>query len=102
MKKKDPLEYFRPTADMVVIEPEFITKIGLIHVPPAAVGKSIGGRVIAVGPGVLGKDGKHIPTGLKPGDFCYVRWHFDSTVEVRGRRVMMVPASTEILGVRED
>lgn len=60
----------KPLADRVIIKPsvaEEKTKGGII-VPDTAKEKPVWGEVIAVGPGRVTDDGKHIPTEVKVGD----------------------------------
>lgn len=59
-----------PLADRVVIKPiprEEVTKSGLV-LPDTAKEKPQEGEVIAVGPGRVGDDGKHIAMEVKKGD----------------------------------
>ncbi|MBI4287964.1 MAG: co-chaperone GroES [Chloroflexi bacterium] len=60
----------KPLGDRVVIKPsakEEVTKSGLV-LPDTAKEKPQEGEVIAVGPGKVGDDGKHIPMEVKKGD----------------------------------
>ena len=60
----------KPLGDRVVIKPiprEEVTKSGLV-LPDTAKEKPQEGEVIAVGPGRVGDDGKHIAMELKKGD----------------------------------
>ncbi len=59
-----------PLQDRVVIQPsakEEVTKSG-IYLPDTAKEKPQEGKVVAVGPGKLTDDGKHIAIDLKVGD----------------------------------
>lgn len=60
----------KPLGDRVVIKPlpkEEVTKSGLV-LPDTAKEKPQEGEVIAVGPGRVGDDGKHIAMEVKKGD----------------------------------
>lgn len=60
----------KPLGDRVVIKPspkEEVTKSGLV-LPDTAKEKPQEGEVIAVGPGRIGDDGKHIVMEVKKGD----------------------------------
>ncbi len=60
----------KPLGDRVVIKPsakEEVTKSGLV-LPDTAKEKPQEGEVVAVGPGKVGDDGKHIPMEVKKGD----------------------------------
>ncbi len=60
----------KPLGDRVVIKPvprDEVTKSGLV-LPDTAKEKPQDGEVIAVGPGRIGDDGKHIAMELKKGD----------------------------------
>ncbi|MFQ5859950.1 MAG: co-chaperone GroES [Dehalococcoidia bacterium] len=60
----------KPLGDRVVVQPlerEEKTKGG-IYLPDTAQEKPQEGRVIAVGPGRLTEEGKHLPMELKKGD----------------------------------
>ena len=61
---------FRPLHDRVVVkrlEEEQKTKGGII-IPDTAAEKPQTGKVVSVGPGARGEDGKLIPLGVKAGD----------------------------------
>ena len=61
---------FEPLADRVVIKPleeEMVTKTGLL-IPDTAKEKPQEGKVVAVGPGRVGDDGKRLTMEVKVGD----------------------------------
>lgn len=65
----------QPLADNVVvkpIEPEEVSKGGIL-LPDTAQERPREGKVIAVGPGRTGDDGKSIPMELKVGDLVVYR-----------------------------
>jgi len=61
---------FDPLADRVVVKPleeEMVTKAGLL-IPDTAKEKPQEGKVVAVGPGRVGDDGKRLAMEVKVGD----------------------------------
>lgn len=60
----------RPLADRVVVKPleETEQMRGGLYIPDTAKEKPQQGEVIAVGPGKLNDEGKHVPLELKAGD----------------------------------
>ncbi len=60
----------KPLADRVIVKPiekEEVTKGGIV-LPDTAREKPQEGKIIAVGPGRMGEDGKRIPLDVKVGD----------------------------------
>jgi chaperonin GroES len=87
---------FKPLGSRVVIEPlekEEQMSAGGIFIPDTAKEKPQEGRVVAVGPGRLGDDGKRIPVEVSVGDIV-VYSKFAGTEYKE--------AETEYLVVRED
>lgn len=92
-------EHFRPIGDRVLIkrlEGEQKTAGGLF-IPDVAKEKAQTGSVIAVGPGRLDRDGKMVPTEVKPGDKVYVGKYTGTEI---GDEYVIV-REDEILGVVE-
>lgn len=92
-------EHFRPIGDRVLIkrlEGEQKTAGGLF-IPDVAKEKAQTGSVIAVGPGRLDRDGKMVPTEVKPGDKVYVGKYTGTEI---GDEYIIV-REDEILGVVE-
>ncbi|MBI4298721.1 MAG: co-chaperone GroES [Chloroflexi bacterium] len=62
---------FQPLGDRVVIKPlekDVQKSAGGIYIPDTAKEKPQEGEVVAVGPGRISDDGKHIPIEVKAGD----------------------------------
>ena len=91
-----------PLHDRIVvsrIESEEKTKGGII-IPDTAKEKPQEGRIIAVGPGKLDKDGKRIPPGVKAGDrVLFTKWA--GTEFKLNDRDYMIMKEDDILGVIE-
>jgi len=91
-----------PLHDRIVvsrIESEEKTKGGII-IPDTAKEKPQEGRIIAVGPGKLDKDGKRIPLGVKAGDrVLFTKWA--GTEFKLNDRDYMIMKEDDILGVIE-
>jgi chaperonin GroES len=88
----------KPLDDRVVVEAlaaEEKTKGGIV-LPEAAKEKPQQGRVIAVGPGRLSKDGERIPTNLKKGDTVVYGKYSGTDVKVEGTEYKIMRES-EIL-----
>ncbi|GIW62380.1 MAG: 10 kDa chaperonin [Patescibacteria group bacterium] len=80
MVKKSNASNIKPLFDYVLIKPvqeEEMTPSGIV-IPDTAKEKPQIGEVIAVGPGRIGKDGKHIPMQVKVGQkVVYKKWGGD-------------------------
>ncbi|MCX7982304.1 MAG: co-chaperone GroES [Syntrophales bacterium] len=91
-----------PLHDRVVVkrlEGEEKTKGGII-IPDTAKEKPQEGRVIAVGPGRLDKDGKRMPLDVKVGDrVLFARWA-GTEVKIEGEEHIIMKED-DILGVIE-
>ncbi len=90
----------RPLHDRVVVEPlaaEEKTKGGII-IPDTAKEKPSEGKVVAVGSGYRGDDGKITPLDVKKGDrVLYGKWS-GTEIKVEGKDLLIMKES-DILGV---
>ncbi len=93
---------FRPLHDRVVVEAlegEEKTKGGII-IPDTAKEKPMQGKVIAVGPGARGEDGKVTPLDVKKGDkILYGKWS-GTEVKLDGKTLLIMRES-DIMGIIE-
>jgi chaperonin GroES len=91
---------FRPLHDRVVIQrvdEEEKTKGGII-IPDTAKEKPMEGKVIAVGPGARGEDGKVHPLDVKAGDrVLFGKWS-GTEVKLDGEELIIMKES-DIMGV---
>lgn len=93
---------FRPLHDRVVVEPleaDDKTSGGII-IPDTAKEKPMQGKVIAVGPGARGEDGKVSPLDVKKGNtVLYGKWS-GTEVSVEGKDLLIMRES-DIMGILE-
>lgn len=92
----------KPLADRVLIEmmePREIKKGGII-IPDTAKEKPQEGKVIAVGPGKMGKDGKRFPMDVKPGNKVLYGKYSGSEIKLDDKEYMILNQD-EILGIVE-
>jgi chaperonin GroES len=93
---------FRPLHDRVVVkrvEEELKTKGGII-IPDTAAEKPQQGKVVAVGPGTRGDDGKLVTLGVKAGDrVLFGKWS-GTEVKIDGDDLLIMKES-DIMGVLE-
>ena len=91
---------FRPLHDRVVVEPleeEEKTSGGII-IPDTAKEKPMQGKVLAVGPGSRGDDGKLNALDVKKGDkVLYGKWS-GTEVKLDGK-TMLIMRESDIMGV---
>ncbi|HLW27271.1 MAG TPA: co-chaperone GroES [Kiloniellales bacterium] len=91
---------FRPLHDRVVVEAldaEEKTAGGII-IPDTAKEKPQQGRVVSVGPGARGEDGKIVPLDVKEGDtVLYGKWS-GTEVKIDGKTLLIMRES-DIMGV---
>ncbi len=92
----------RPLQDRVLvkrIESEEKTKGGII-IPDTAKEKPIEGKVLAVGAGKVGEDGKQRPLDVKPGDRVLFGKYSGTEVKIDGEEALIL-REEDILGVIE-
>ena len=91
---------FRPLHDRVVVkrlEEEQKTKGGII-IPDTAAEKPQTGKVVSVGPGIVGEDGKVQPLDVKAGDeVLFGKWS-GTEVKIDGEDLLIMKES-DIMGV---
>ena len=93
---------FRPLHDRVLVKPlEAETKTaGGIIIPDTAKEKPMEGKVVAVGTGARGEDGKLVPMDVKKGDrVLYGKWS-GTEVKVNGDEMLIIKES-DIMGIVE-
>jgi len=92
----------RPLHDRVLLKPleaEQKTAGGII-IPDTAKEKPMEGKVVAVGPGARGEDGKLYPLDLKKGDrVLFGKWS-GTEVKVEGEDLLIMKES-DVMGVIE-
>lgn len=91
---------FRPLHDRVVVEPLDTeeTTVGGIIIPDTAKEKPMQGKVVAVGPGARGDDGKVVAPDVKSGDtVLYGKWS-GTEVKIDGKDVLIM-RENDIMGV---
>jgi len=92
----------KPLADRVIVQQaaaEEKTASGIL-LPDAAKEKPTKGKVIAVGPGTLGDNGKRQVLAVEKGDVVYYGKYSGTDVEVDGVKFVILRES-DILGVLE-
>jgi chaperonin GroES len=91
---------FRPLHDRVVVkrlEEEQKTKGGII-IPDTAAEKPQTGKVVSVGPGIVGENGKVQPLDVKAGDtVLFGKWS-GTEVKIDGEDLLIMKES-DIMGV---
>ena len=91
---------FRPLHDRVVVEALDAEEktAGGINIPDTAKEKPQQGRVVSVGPGARGEDGKIVPLDVKEGDtVLYGKWS-GTEVKIDGKTLLIMRES-DIMGV---
>lgn len=91
---------FKPLYDRVAVEPleqEEKTAGGII-IPDSAKEKPMQGKIVAVGSGTRGDDGKTTPLELKVGDVVlYGKWS-GTEVKIDGKMLMIMKES-DVMGI---
>jgi len=94
------MKKFKPLHDRVVVEPldaEVKTSGGVI-IPDTAQEKPMEGKIVAVGPGARGDDGKLIKPDVKAGDrVLYGKWS-GTEVKIDGTDLLIMKES-DIMGI---
>jgi len=85
----------KPLADRVVVQPleETEQKKGSIIIPDTAKEKPQQGKIVAVGPGKVGDDGKKIPMELKNGDKVLYGKYAGTEVTIEGKEYLILRES---------
>jgi chaperonin GroES len=84
----------KPLADRVLVEPlEGETMKGGIIIPDTAKEKPQQGKIVAVGPGRTGDDGKRIPPEVKKGDTVLYGKYSGTEVTVGGKDYLILRES---------
>lgn len=92
----------RPLQDRILVqrvEEETTTKGGII-IPDTAKEKPAEGKVIAVGNGKVGDDGKNIPLEIKKGDRILFGKYSGTEVKIEGEEYLIM-REDDVLGVIE-
>jgi chaperonin GroES len=80
------------------LEETEMTTAGGIVIPDSAKEKPQLGEVIAIGPGKLNEDGKHIPIGVKVGDRVFHAKYGGTNVKIGGQEYIIL-REDDILGI---
>ena len=92
----------RPLQDRILVqrvEEEEKTKGGII-IPDTAKEKPAEGKVVAVGNGKLGDDGKRVPLEVKKGDKILFGKYSGTEVKIEGKEYLIM-REEDVLGVIE-
>jgi chaperonin GroES len=90
----------RPLQDRILVQrvaEETTTKGGII-IPDTAKEKPAEGKVVAVGNGKLGEDGKRIPLEIKDGDRILFGKYAGTEVKIEGEEYLIM-REDDVLGV---
>lgn len=90
----------RPLQDRILVqrvEEETTTKGGII-IPDTAKEKPAEGKVVAVGNGKLGDDGKRIPLEIKSGDRILFGKYSGTEVKIEGEEFLIM-REDDVLGI---
>lgn len=94
----------KPLSDHVLIEPlkeEQKTKTGILLPETVEKDQPQQGKVVAVGPGKKGKDGKTNPLNVKEGDFVLFAKYSPNEVKIDGKEYLIVEEK-DILAIVEE
>ncbi len=83
----------QPLDDRVVIEPlsqEEVTKSGIVLPSTVEQEKPQEGKVVAIGPGKMGEDGKRLPMDVKVGDIVLYSKYAPTEIEIEGKEILIV------------
>jgi chaperonin GroES len=92
----------KPLQDRILVqrvEEETTTKGGII-IPDTAKEKPAEGKVVAVGNGKLGDDGKRVPLELKKGDRILFGKYSGTEVKIEGEEYLIM-REDDVLGIIE-
>jgi len=92
----------RPLHDRILVQrvEEVTTTKGGIIIPDTAKEKPAEGKVIAIGNGKIGEDGKKIPLDIKKGDRILFGKYSGSEVKIEGDEYLIM-REDDVLGIIE-
>jgi chaperonin GroES len=92
----------RPLHDRILVQrvEEITTTKGGIIIPDTAKEKPAEGKVIAVGNGKIGEDGKKIPLDIKKGDRILFGKYSGTEVKIEGEEYLIM-REDDVLGIVE-
>jgi chaperonin GroES len=92
----------RPLHDRILVQrvEEVTTTKGGIIIPDTAKEKPAEGKVIAVGNGKIGEDGKKIPLDIKKGDRILFGKYSGTEVKIEGEEYLIM-REDDVLGIVE-
>ncbi len=94
------MKKLRPLQDRILVQrvaEETTTKGGII-IPDTAKEKPVEGKVIAIGNGKVGDDGKRIPLEIKEGDRILFGKYAGTEVKIEGEEYLIM-REDDVLGV---
>jgi len=94
------MKKLRPLQDRILVQrvaEETTTKGGII-IPDTAKEKPVEGRVVAVGSGKVGEDGKRIPVEIKEDDRILFGKYAGTEVKIEGEEYLIM-REDDVLGV---
>lgn len=85
----------KPLRDKVVVMrlEEEENKVGGIIIPDTAKEKPMQGKIVAIGPGALDKNGKRIPMDVKEGDRVLFGKYSGTEVSIGGEEYLIMDSS---------
>lgn len=75
-------------------------KVGSLYVPDTAKEKPLRAKVLAVGPGKVGEDGKRVPMSVKAGDTVMIGKYSGTDLKIDGEECVIL-REEDILAVEE-
>lgn len=102
--KPESLEIsFQPLDDRILVKRDEASKKtpGGLFIPDTASDAPTHGTVIAVGPGHIGKNGKLMPTTVKPGNKVMFAKYSGNEIKLNGNEYLIV-RETDLIGVVEN
>lgn len=102
-KSEEFLKKLHPMDDRILVEPleeEMATSFGLVLPDTASREKPQKGKVVAVGPGKIGEDGKRTPMTVKPGDTILYTKYGPTEVKVEGKEIYFLQESDVLAIIR--
>jgi chaperonin GroES len=83
---------FRPLSDRILVKPDVAEeRVGRIIIPDAAKEKPARGVIVAMGPGVLHKNGGRMPMpDVRPGDRVYYSKYSGTEIKLDGAQHLVM------------
>ena len=103
-KFEEFMKKLKPMDDRILVEPleeNTVSPSGIVLPDTASKEKPQRGKVLCIGPGKMGEDGKRIPMTVKVGNTVLFTRYGPTEVKIEGKEIYFLNESSDILAIVE-